>query len=79
MDTKSAINKMLGNKTEGMVNKILGGETKGRINKMIGKKDTDSDDRKIKGTVCKRCGGAKTIQLGRNTISCPVCKGKGKY
>ena len=78
MDTTNAINKMLGNKTEGMVNKILGNATKGKVKQIIGK-DTDKDDRKVKGMVCNRCKGAKTIQLGRNVISCPVCKGKGKY
>ena len=78
MDTKNAINKMLGNKTEGMVNKILGNATKGKVKQIIGK-DTDKDDRKVKGTICNRCKGVGTIQLGRNVISCPVCKGKKKY
>ena len=79
MDTTSAIRKMLGGSQEGKINKMLGKSEKTNIAKKIMGKDVDSDDRKIPGTVCKRCGGAKTIKLGKNVIGCPVCKGKGKY
>lgn len=28
-------------------------------------------------TICPRCHGSGTIELGDDTKSCPVCKGKG--
>ena len=81
-NANSILNKCMskGNKTGNIANKIVNKKdvTGSAVHKIIGK-DTDKEDRKIPGTVCKRCGGKKQIRLGRNIIACPVCKGKGKY